>query len=84
MNRKELMEALEELDLTDRPICLEGVPNDCWYVERVGKPWEPKRWEVYYSERGGKYESVFFESEEEAYDHLYEIAKRIKARRNRM
>ncbi len=74
MTRKELFALLKEMDV---PITLEGgFPDNAYTLAKTGKLFRPGKWEVYYSEKGGKYGSVFFDREEDACDYLYEIARR--------
>ena len=74
MTRKELYKLLKEMDV---PITLVGgLPDNAYTLDRAGKLWRPGKWEVYYSEKGNKYDSVFFDNEEDACDYLYEIAKK--------
>lgn len=56
---------------------MDGTPSDysvC--INAIETPGEPKKWEVYYSERGRKCDPVRFDREEDAYDYVYSIAKR--------
>ena len=41
---------------------------------RVGR-----KWEVYFSEKGQKTDQVFFDSEHDACEYLFSIAKKIEA-----
>ena len=84
MKRSELIKALEELNTPKGLICLGGIPNDCFCVKRISHVDKPDTWEVYYSERGKKYDSVLFDCEEDAYDHLFDIVKGIKQRNPRL
>lgn len=85
MKLKDLSVALKELDIPCGAIDLRGgLPDNAYCIDRIGKIWEPKKWEVYYSEKGGKYDSVFFDSEDEACEYLYRLAKGLEdSNRNR-
>lgn len=77
MTRQELEEALKELNIPKNSIRLEGTPSDysvC--IDEIETPGEPKKWEVYYVERGGKCDPILFDHEEDAYNYLYSIAKK--------
>lgn len=79
MKLKELSREIKKLDIPDGIINLEGGrPSDAYCIDRIGKIFGQKKWEVYYSEKGGKYDSVLFESEDKACEYLYAIAKRIE------
>ena len=74
MTKEELIKALEEMHIPKDFICFEGMPGDCFCVEQAG----PEKWEVYFSERGRRYDTVCFDHEEDAYDYLYKMAESLR------
>ena len=77
MTKEELIRTLDDWNIPRSMFCFEGLPCDCFCIEKTGSG-ESQQWEIYYYERGRKYDSVFFDSEEDAYDHLYEIAEKLR------
>lgn len=69
MTMQELIIRLKNVGIPDDSYSLTGgMPNDRYCIEEVfGK------WQVYYSERGKKYQEKYFTSEEEACEFLYSI-----------
>jgi len=49
-----------------------GLPYDAWCLEK-----KRSGWEVYYTERGEKYQVESFDTEEEACERLYQRIKKM-------
>lgn len=73
MNKSELATRLKVEKVPETLYCLEGgLPNDrvCLEKNSIG-------WQVYYSERGQKYDERLFFTEEEACNYLYMWVKKV-------
>lgn len=67
MTREELRRILASRTIRKDTYCLDGgLPNDAMCLNQRGKIWE-----VYYSERGGKFDLQVFHTEEEACESFY-------------
>lgn len=75
MKIRELKKAVSKMNIPRGTISFQGrFPPDAHCITRVGR-----RWEVYYSEKGQKTDQVFFDSEHDACEYLFSIAKKIEA-----
>lgn len=74
MKIRDLKNAVSKMNIPRGAISFQGdFPPDAHCITRVGH-----KWEVYYSERGQKTDRVFFDSEHEACEYLFSIAKKIE------
>lgn len=73
MTKQELIQRLNQENIPPLSYSLDdGLPNDKYCLGETYNGWE-----VYYSERGIKYDVKTFSSEEEACDYLYECLKKM-------
>jgi hypothetical protein len=73
MNKAELKEILIKEDIPQHFYSLNGgLSYDTWCLSETSTGWE-----VYYTERGEKYQVKNFHSEEEACEHLYQKIKKL-------
>jgi len=73
MNKSELSKILIKENIPRHFYSLEGgLPYDAWCLAKTSSGWE-----VYYTERGEKYQVEHFCSEEEACERLYQRIKEM-------
>lgn len=73
MNIIELKQIFEDENIPRELYSLKGgLPNESYCIKQLNE-----QWEVYYSERGSKSSSRFFDTEDEACLHLYKCVKRM-------
>jgi hypothetical protein len=73
MTKAELKELLERENIPDHFYSLNGgFPYDAWCIAET-----PSGWEVYYTERGEKYQIENFPTEGEACERLYQRIKKM-------
>lgn len=74
MKIRDLKKVVSKMNIPRGAISFQGgFPPDAHCIARVGR-----KWEVYYSEKGQKTDQVFFDSEHDACEYLFAIAKKIE------
>ncbi len=73
MKKQELINKLKEAEIPEDSYSLVGgIYNDRYYIEEVYGTWE-----LYYCERGKRYNEKHFSLEEDACEYFYNIIKNI-------
>lgn len=72
MNLKILKNELDKLNIPQNAYCLTGgLPNESYCIALNNN-----NWEVYYSERGNKFDLKLFENESSACEYFLSVMKR--------
>jgi hypothetical protein len=73
MTKKQLLAQLKLDKIPNHFYSLKGgLPYDAWCLAEIYPGWE-----VYYSEKGGKYQIKLFQTENEACNHIYQKLKEM-------